>query len=149
MYTRYKCATCVHLYTCTLDTRWTLHAFMDLERWCHMYACANCDMYGSHTGRCCTIWALVLLPANMSLSPLSLLSHSLFQNHNKLHVYSLLSQAPKSTKVYVRASFMLLAIHNVHCYPGIPSLVREIFQANKVRMYTDIMSVLCCINWST
>ena len=27
---------------------------------------------------------------------------------------------------------MLICIHNVHCYPGTPSLVKDIFQANKV-----------------
>lgn len=37
---------------------------------------------------------------------------------------------------------MLLAIHNVHCYPGIPSLVQEIFEANKVQyiVYTCILT---------
>jgi FAD synthetase len=29
------------------------------------------------------------------------------------------------------SSFFLVCVHNVHCYPGIPSLLRDIFQANK------------------
>ena len=48
-------------------------------------------------------------------------------------------QAPRSTKVHVKStlgsadcSFMLMSVHNVHCYPGVPSLLRTIFQSHKV-----------------
>jgi FAD synthetase len=41
--------------------------------------------------------------------------------------------APKSTKVHLQptTSFMLPSVHNVHCYPGVPSMLKELFQANK------------------
>ena len=45
---------------------------------------------------------------------------------------------PKSTKVYLRPndygkiSYLLMVVRNVHCYPGVPSLFRSIFQKCKV-----------------
>ena len=32
---------------------------------------------------------------------------------------------------------MLVCVHNVHCYPGIPSLLKDIFLANKVRSFRE------------
>ena len=47
-------------------------------------------------------------------------------------------QVPKSTRVYLKMSpsntlsCFLMAVHNVHCYPGVPSLTKKAFQNNKV-----------------
>ncbi len=50
-----------------------------------------------------------------------------------------MAMVPTKTQVYNRPTtgndfcFLLMVVHNVHCYPGVPSLVRGIFQACKVR----------------
>ena len=47
-----------------------------------------------------------------------------------------LVQVPESAEVHLDPSsyFMLVCVRNVHCYPGIPTLLRDIFQANKVHV---------------
>lgn len=47
---------------------------------------------------------------------------------------------PTTTEVHVMRedpgndafSFLLLAVHNVHCYPGVPSLLKKLFVSCKV-----------------
>lgn len=44
-----------------------------------------------------------------------------------------MAHVPISTKVHVRwnSNCILMCVHNVHCYPGVPSLLQELFQACK------------------
>lgn len=54
------------------------------------------------------------------------------------HPWSKMAVVPTSTKVFVPPShkdfsFLLMMVHNVHCYPGVPSLCEDIFTHSKVR----------------
>ena len=55
-------------------------------------------------------------------------------------------QVPKSAVVHVSPAcpFFLVCAHNVHCYPGIPSLLQDLFQTNKVW----VQCVLICMDGS-
>lgn len=49
------------------------------------------------------------------------------------NAWSKMAIVPRGTKVYVRpegsgASFMLMTVRNVHCYPGVPHLLKSVFQ---------------------
>ena len=60
-------------------------------------------------------------------------------DHNSVNSgWKKMAMVPKSTKVYTRADkegsffFLLMVVRNVHCYPGVPGLVKGIFQGCKV-----------------
>lgn len=49
---------------------------------------------------------------------------------------------PRSTCVHIKESedkedfsFLLMAVRNVHCYPGVPSLLKNLFAKSKVHIF--------------
>ena len=60
------------------------------------------------------------------------------ENNETSSAWRKMAIVPKSTKVYHRPndsgdfSFLLMVVKNVHCYPGVPSLFKSIFQQYKV-----------------
>ena len=95
-----------------------------------------------------SFWAAVGKAFDEELAPNSDILKLLFgnrQDENTSSPWRKMAIVPKSTKAYLRPddsgeiSYVLMVVRNVHCYPGVPSLFRTIFQKSKVRLHTSPM----------
>lgn len=63
---------------------------------------------------------------------------------HKSHPWWKMALIPTSSKVHVPQheegafSFLLMKVYNVHCYPGVPSLLQKIFTEWKVRIVVSL-----------
>ena len=100
---------------------------------------------GEREGEVMTVFPLVPLAVGKAfgdeLAPHPDILSFLFgdnEKENTTNPWRKMAIVPKSTQVYLRPndygkiSYLLMVVKNVHCYPGVPSLFRSIFQKCKV-----------------